>query len=88
MTLTATLRRPLEQIETSLSRPTGRLGVAVGHVGEPDGLERRHGLLSRRPRRHAAELQGEHHVLDRAQHGDEVQALLESFESSPPLKSL
>ena len=32
MTLTATLRRPLEQIETSLSRPTGRLGVAVGHA--------------------------------------------------------
>lgn len=32
MTLTATLRRPLEQIETSLSRPTGGLGVAVGHA--------------------------------------------------------
>lgn len=32
MTLTATLRRPLEQIETSLSRPTGRLGIAVGHA--------------------------------------------------------
>jgi SAM-dependent methyltransferase len=32
MTLTAPLRRPLERIETSLSRPTGRLGIAVGHA--------------------------------------------------------
>lgn len=32
MTLTATLRRPLEQVETALSRPTGRLGLAVGHA--------------------------------------------------------
>lgn len=32
MSLTAALRRPLEQIETSLSLPTGRLGTAVGHA--------------------------------------------------------
>lgn len=32
MTLAETLRRPLERVETSLSRPTGSLGVAVGHA--------------------------------------------------------
>lgn len=32
MTLPIALSRPLERIETTLSRPTGRFGVAVGHA--------------------------------------------------------
>lgn len=32
MSLTATIRRPLERVEASLSLPTGRLGTAVGHA--------------------------------------------------------
>ena len=32
MSATALLRKPLEQVESSLCLPTGRLGTAVGHV--------------------------------------------------------
>lgn len=32
MSVTSAIRRPLEQLEASLSLPTGRLGTAVGHA--------------------------------------------------------
>ena len=71
----------------SLALAAGELiGIMPGPVGEPEPLERRHAGRVRPPRRKAVELEGQRHVLERGEAGQEIE-VLEDVADRPAAKA-
>jgi hypothetical protein len=59
----------------------------TGPVAEADPLQELLGACVRRPRRHTVEHQRQRHVLDRGQHGHQIEELEHESEVAPPERS-